>query len=85
MFFQGVEDEEEEAEQYSDGDEVAPVVASEPQPSPTDDSPQGEKEEDMEGGGRSKVESKAEDKENLAGERQSGDGQVRCCLCRSAS
>lgn len=80
---QGVE-EEEEAEQYSD--EEAPAAASEPHP-PTTDGPVegaqgeeeegGEAEEEEETGGRSKEESKAEEKGNLAGERQSGDGQVR--------
>nr|XP_020468831.1 protein CASC3 [Monopterus albus] len=79
---EGVE-EEEEAEQYSD--EEAPAVASEPKPSAADGPPQGEEqggdeEEDVaaaEGQGEvcSKEENKAEQKGNLAGERQSGDGQ----------
>ncbi|XP_018530398.1 protein CASC3 [Lates calcarifer] len=76
-------EEEEEAEQFSD--EEAPAAASEPKP-PAADSPaqgeerQGEEEDEEEeaegeGGGQSKEESKAEEKGNLAGERQSGDGQ----------
>ncbi|KAL7377688.1 hypothetical protein ABVT39_003145 [Epinephelus coioides] len=79
---EGVE-EEEEVEQYSD--EEAPAAASEPKP-PADESStkveevvedeeDEEKEAEREGGGRSKEESKAEEKGNLAGERQSGDGQ----------
>ncbi|XP_059204720.1 protein CASC3 [Centropristis striata] len=78
--------EEEEAEHFSD--EEAPAAASEPKP-PAADHPtqvEGEKkkeeeeEEEGEGGeegeeGESKEESKAEEKGNLAGERQSGDGQ----------
>uniref|UniRef100_A0A4W6FFR3 Protein CASC3 n=1 Tax=Lates calcarifer TaxID=8187 RepID=A0A4W6FFR3_LATCA len=82
LFPQGAE-EEEEAEQFSD--EEAPAAASEPKP-PAADSPaqgeerQGEEEDEEEeaegeGGGQSKEESKAEEKGNLAGERQSGDGQ----------
>uniref|UniRef100_A0A7N6A6I3 Protein CASC3 n=1 Tax=Anabas testudineus TaxID=64144 RepID=A0A7N6A6I3_ANATE len=75
---EGVE-EEEEAEQYSD--EEAPAVANEPKPSAADSTTQGEEREEEEeatetqGGGQSKDESKAEEKGNLAGERQSGDGQ----------
>ncbi|XP_047427485.1 protein CASC3 [Mugil cephalus] len=83
---EGVE-EEEEAERFSD--EEAPAAASEPKPPAADVPPQGEEEEEEEevvaevgeeeaegeGGGRSKEESKAEEKANLAGERQSGDGQ----------
>uniref|UniRef100_A0A3B4Y9N6 Protein CASC3 n=1 Tax=Seriola lalandi dorsalis TaxID=1841481 RepID=A0A3B4Y9N6_SERLL len=71
-------EEEEEAEQYSD--EEAPAAATEPKP-PAADSPaqggEGEREEEAEGegGGQSKEESKPEEKGNLAGERQSGDGQ----------
>ncbi|XP_056257418.1 protein CASC3 [Seriola aureovittata] len=74
---EGVE-EEEEAEQYSD--EEAPAAATEPKP-PAADSPaqggEGEREEEAEGEGegQSKEESKPEEKGNLAGERQSGDGQ----------
>ncbi|KAG7504613.1 hypothetical protein JOB18_012783 [Solea senegalensis] len=83
---EGVE-EEEEAEQYSD--EEAPAAASEPKPSAPDNPTQEEQGEQVveeeeeaaeeaaerEGGGHGKDKSKAEDKENLAGERQSGDGQ----------
>ncbi|KAI3359824.1 hypothetical protein L3Q82_013814 [Scortum barcoo] len=74
---EGVE-EEEEAEHYSD--EEAPAAASEPKPAadgPTKvEEQEGEEEEaEGEGGGQSKEESKAEEKGNLAGERQSGDGQ----------
>uniref|UniRef100_UPI0037E981FC protein CASC3 n=1 Tax=Semicossyphus pulcher TaxID=241346 RepID=UPI0037E981FC len=74
---EGVE-EEEEAEHYSD--EEAPAAASEPKPSaadvPTKEEVQPQEEEaEGEGGGQSKEESKAEEKGNLAGERQSGDGQ----------
>ncbi|XP_023142324.2 protein CASC3 isoform X1 [Amphiprion ocellaris] len=84
VFPQGAE-EEEEVEQYSD--EEAPAAASEPKPTSaatTGPTPGGEEEEEAEaeeeeaegdGGGRSKEENKAEEKENLAGERQSGDGQ----------
>lgn len=80
MLPQGVE-EEEEAEQYSD--EETPVVVSEPKPPAADGTTQGEDKEDEEeaaetqGEGQSKEESKTEEKGNLAGERQSGDGQVR--------
>ncbi|KAJ4931600.1 hypothetical protein JOQ06_010045 [Pogonophryne albipinna] len=58
---EGVE-EEEEAEQFSD--EEAPAAPTEPKPSTT-----------AEGPATSKEESKAEEKGDLAGERQSGDGQ----------
>lgn len=73
---QGVE-EEEEAEPYSE--EEAPAVASETQPSAADITTQGEEEEvnETQEEGQSKEETKAEEKGNLAGERQSGDGQVR--------
>ncbi|XP_022055689.2 protein CASC3 isoform X2 [Acanthochromis polyacanthus] len=80
-------EEEEEVEQFSD--EEAPAAASEPKPAgaaTTGPTPGAEEEEVEEaeaeeeeakgdGGGRSKEENKAEEKENLAGERQSGDGQ----------
>ncbi|KAM9392618.1 protein CASC3 [Pholidichthys leucotaenia] len=68
-------EEEEEAEQYSD--EEAPAAAGEPQPAVDGPPPGEEKEalEDDEAGGESKVENKAQEKGNLAGERQSGDGQ----------
>ncbi|XP_031694500.1 protein CASC3 [Anarrhichthys ocellatus] len=78
-------EEEEEAEQYSD--EEAPPAASELKPpaadGPTEEEKEEEKEEEVvdegeketEEGGRSKEESKAEEKGNLEGERQSGDGQ----------
>ncbi|KAM9843867.1 protein CASC3 [Aulostomus maculatus] len=66
-------EEEEEAEQYSDED--GPAETSEPKPSLADHPTPGEEEEEVEVGGRSKEESKTEDKGNLAGERQSGDGQ----------
>ncbi|XP_044037471.1 protein CASC3 [Siniperca chuatsi] len=80
---EGVE-EEEEAQHYSD--EEAPAATGEPKPSAADGptkekKPQeGEEEEEEEeaegeGGGQIKEESKAEEKGNLAGERQSGDGQ----------
>ncbi|XP_030592255.1 protein CASC3 [Archocentrus centrarchus] len=74
---EGVE-EEEEAEHYSE--EEVPAAASEPKPSTADSPAQGEEErgdaeEEEEAGGQSKEESKAEEKGNLAGERQSGDGQ----------
>ncbi|XP_076609494.1 protein CASC3 [Chaetodon auriga] len=75
---EGVE-EEEEAEHYSD--EEAPAAVSEPIPPAaeglTKEEEDGEEEEaaEGEGGGHSKEESKAEEKGNLAGERQSGDGQ----------
>lgn len=77
---QGVE---EEAEQYSE--EEAPAAAGEPKPPPADGPVQAEEgqeggddaQEEEEAGGQSKEESKAEEKGNLAGERQSGDGQVR--------
>ncbi|XP_008299170.1 protein CASC3 isoform X2 [Stegastes partitus] len=81
---EGVE-EEEEAEQYSD--EEAPAAASEPKPTsattagPTPGEEEEEEEEAEEeeaegdGGGPRKEENKAEEKGNLAGERQSGDGQ----------
>lgn len=80
MFPQGAE-EEEEAEHYSD--EEAPAAASESKPSavdgPTKIEEEEEKEEEAEGEGgeQEKEENKAEEKGNLAGERQSGDGQVR--------
>lgn len=79
MFPQGVE-EEEEAEHYSD--EEAPTAASESKPAAADgptkiEEGDEEAEAEGEGGGQSKEESKAEEKGNLAGERQSGDGQVR--------
>uniref|UniRef100_A0A3Q3WUC4 Protein CASC3 n=1 Tax=Mola mola TaxID=94237 RepID=A0A3Q3WUC4_MOLML len=72
--------EEEEAERYSD--EEAPAAASESKPS-ADDGPlnveekEEQEQEEAEGGrrGQSKEESMAEEKGNLAGERQSGDGQ----------
>ncbi|XP_041859386.1 protein CASC3 isoform X2 [Melanotaenia boesemani] len=71
---------EEEEEGYSE--EEAPVAASESKPAAADGPTQGEEEEEQaeeekaegEGGG-AKEESKAEEKGNLAGERQSGDGQ----------
>uniref|UniRef100_A0A3Q1FI77 Protein CASC3 n=1 Tax=Acanthochromis polyacanthus TaxID=80966 RepID=A0A3Q1FI77_9TELE len=82
-------EEEEEVEQFSD--EEAPAAASEPKPAgaaTTGPTPGAEEEEEEveeaeaeeeeakgDGGGRSKEENKAEEKENLAGERQSGDGQ----------
>ncbi|XP_026181173.1 protein CASC3 isoform X2 [Mastacembelus armatus] len=77
---EGVE-EEEEAEQYSG--EEAQEAASESKPSAADGPTQGEEEVVVEeeevaegqGGGCSKEENKAEQKGNLAGERQSGDGQ----------
>ncbi|KAK2893347.1 hypothetical protein Q8A73_015831 [Channa argus] len=79
---EGVE-EEEEAQKYSD--EEAPAVATEAKPSAADGTTQGEEreEEDEEaegqrqgqGKGQTKEESKTEEKGNLAGERQSGDGQ----------
>lgn len=89
VFPQGVE--EEEAEHFSD--EEAPAAASKATPSAVDgpakvdeEEEEGEDEEQEveaevegggEGGGQRKEESKAEEKGNLAGERQSGDGQVR--------
>ncbi|XP_041812787.1 protein CASC3 [Chelmon rostratus] len=74
-------EEEEEAEHYSD--EEAPAAVSEPKPPAADVPPKEEEDEEEEeeetaegeGGGHSKEESKAEEKGNLAGERQSGDGQ----------
>lgn len=80
VFPQGVE-EEEEAEHYSD--EEAPAAGSESKPSAADGPTkieEGDEEAEGEGGGPSKEESKAEEKGNLAGERQSGDGQVRLFL-----
>ncbi|XP_036943626.1 protein CASC3 isoform X2 [Acanthopagrus latus] len=80
---EGVEEEEEAAEHFSD--EEAPVAASKATPSAVDspakvDEEEGEdKEQEVEveggGGGQREEESKAEEKGNLAGERQSGDGQ----------
>ncbi|XP_005810367.2 protein CASC3 [Xiphophorus maculatus] len=77
---------EEEEEGFSE--EEAPAAASEPKPAapdgPTQDDgeekdkeeeEEQEEEEEEEAGGSSKEESKAEEKGNLAGERQSGDGQ----------
>ncbi|KAE8282690.1 Protein CASC3 Cancer susceptibility candidate gene 3 protein-like protein [Larimichthys crocea] len=81
---EGVE-EEEEAEHYSD--EEAPAAAGEPKPPTAADGPVKEEEQEEEqeeqeeeategeGQGQSKEENKAEEKGNLAGERQSGDGQ----------
>ncbi|XP_073350330.1 protein CASC3 [Pagrus major] len=79
---EGVE-EEEEAEHFSD--EEAPAAASKATPSATNSPAKVEEEEDeeqeeegegeVEEGGQRKEESKAEEKGNLAGERQSGDGQ----------
>nr|XP_046271048.1 protein CASC3 isoform X2 [Scatophagus argus] len=74
---EGVE-EEEEAEHYSD--EEAPAAASESKPAAADGQTKLEEVDEAEaeaaeGGGQSKEESKAEEKGNLAGERQSGDGQ----------
>lgn len=87
MSWQGLE-EEEEAEQYSDEEPPAAVAATETQPPapscPTEgqaeeiEAAEGEEEEvQKEDDGPSKDESKLEEKGNLAGERQSGDGQVR--------
>lgn len=70
-------EEEEVAEHYSD--EEAPAATSESKPAAAG-SPTKINEEGAEGdgaGGQSKEGSKAEEKGNLAGERQSGDGQVR--------
>lgn len=71
-------EEEEDAEHYSG--EEAPAAISESKPAAAAGSPPKINEEGAEGdgaGGQSKEESKAEEKGNLAGERQSGDGQVR--------
>lgn len=74
--FQGGEEEEE-----GFSEEEAPAAAGEPKPAaaaaPTQD--EGDEEEgkgEEEAGGVREEESKAEEKGNLAGERQSGDGQV---------
>lgn len=75
MFLQGAE--EEEAEHYTD--EETPAATSESKPSAVDGPTKIEEEEaerEREGVEQSKEESKAEEKGNLAGERQSGDGQV---------
>lgn len=73
MSLQEVE-EEEPAEHYSD--EEAPPAAGQPVP-PAANSPAKEEEAEVtEEDSQSKEESKCEDKANLAGERQSGDGQV---------
>lgn len=70
-------EEEEPAEHYSD--EEAPPATGEPVP-PAANSPAKEEEEEeaevKEEDSQSKEESKSEEKGNLAGERQSGDGQV---------
>ncbi|KAM8844250.1 protein CASC3 [Spinachia spinachia] len=83
-------DEEEEAEQYSDEEALAgeakPLAADGPaegeeteqklvEVAVVEEGEEGKGEEEEEEGGVSKEESRAEDKENLAGERQSGDGQ----------
>lgn len=74
MFLQGAE--EEEAEHYTD--EETPAATSESKPSAVDGPTKIEEQEEAEREGveQSKEESKAEEKGNLAGERQSGDGQV---------
>ncbi|XP_068193505.1 protein CASC3 [Antennarius striatus] len=69
-------EEEDEAERYSDED--APAAAGEPKASVAGGTKEEEEEEAAEEedeGGRSLEESKAEEKGDLAGERQSGDGQ----------
>ncbi|XP_007565014.1 protein CASC3 isoform X2 [Poecilia formosa] len=72
---------EEEEEGFSEEEApAAAAAAGEAKPAaadgPTqDDGEEEEKEEEEEAGGSSKEESKAEEKGNLAGERQSGDGQ----------
>ncbi|XP_029015800.1 protein CASC3 [Betta splendens] len=67
-------EEEEEAEQYSD--EENPAVASQPKPTAEEGTAQAEEVADEEQGEeQTKGESKTEEKGNLAGERQSGDGQ----------
>ncbi len=77
-------DEEDETAHYSD--EEASAASSKPKPSAADGPMEEQGEEGEEGekeaaegerGGKTKEESKTEEKGNLAGERQSGDGQVR--------
>lgn len=76
---QGAEDEE---EGYSEEEPPAAAApASESKPAAADDPTHEEQEEEEkaeeEAGGHRKEEGKGEEKGNLAGERQSGDGQVR--------
>lgn len=73
LWLQEVE-EEEPAERYSD--EEAPAATGEPEPAAANSPAKEEQVEVKEEDGQSKDESKCEDKGDLAGERQSGDGQV---------
>lgn len=68
-------EEEEPAEHYSD--EEAPPATGEPVPPAANSQPSKEEEAEVKDeDSQSKEESKSEEKGNLAGERQSGDGQV---------
>lgn len=67
-------EEEEPAEHYSD--EEAPPASGEPNSAAANSPAKEEEAEAKDEDGQSKEESKSEDKGNLAGERQSGDGQV---------
>ncbi|KAF7644605.1 hypothetical protein LDENG_00219200 [Lucifuga dentata] len=74
-------EEGDEAEQFSDEEAPAAAGETEPPAAAADAPTQGEEEEEeeeevqTEGGGMNKEEGKEEEKGNLAGERQSGDGQ----------
>lgn len=72
-------EEEEPAERYSDDE--APPASGEPDPPAAPSPAQQEEAEVQEEGSHGKEESKSEDKGNLAGERQSGDGQVSLGGC----
>ncbi len=72
--FQGGEDEEEAAEHFSEEEVSHPAVEPEPAAdAPTEELVEQGEEEERDGGGK---EDKSEEKGTLAGERQSGDGQV---------